>query len=356
MIGALYPLLRPALHALDAETAHRLTIEALKWAPLPPRCPDDPVLTVTTLGLGFPNPVGLAAGFDKHGEAISGLSSFGFGFIEIGGVTPKPQPGNPRPRVFRLSRDQAVVNRYGLNSDGMEAVAARLAHRDRKAGIVGVNLGANKESADRIADYVDLTRRFAPLADYLTINISSPNTPGLRDLQGETFLGDLLSRCVEARARSQASTPILLKIAPDISLQALDGLIARALSCGVDGMIVSNTTVERPAKLRDQTLAKEAGGLSGQPLRPLATRMLAQAFLRVGGAFPLVGVGGVDSTDSTWEKIEAGATLTQLYTAMIYKGPGLVDEIKRGLVARLKAEGLSSIAPVIGRRARELAQ
>jgi dihydroorotate dehydrogenase len=354
MIGALFSLVRPALHALDAETAHRLTIEALKWAPLPPRCADDPVLTVTTLGLGFPNPVGLAAGFDKHGEAIANLSSLGFGFSEIGGVTPHPQPGNPRPRVFRLSGDGAVINRYGLNSDGVDAVAARLERRNRKAGIIGVNLGANKESADRVADYGALTRRLAPLSDFLTLNISSPNTPGLRDLQGEAFLDELLARCLDARAAANVATPMLLKIAPDVSLETLDGIIATARARGVDGMIVSNTTIERPASLRDAQ-AKETGGLSGKPLFALSTQRLAQTFQRVDGAFPLIGVGGIDSAEAAWTKIEAGATLVQLYTAMVFKGPGLIDEIKRGLVAKLKAEGLASIAPVVGRRAAELA-
>jgi len=352
--GPLFPLLRPALFALDAETAHRLTIEALKWTPLPPRAADDPLLTVTALGYGFPNPVGLAAGFDKHGEAISRLLSLGFGFAEIGGVTPKPQKGNPRPRVFRLTQDGAVINRYGLNSEGMVAVAARLKRRNRKAGLIGVNLGANKESDDRIADYVALTRRLAPLADFLTINISSPNTPGLRDLQGEAFLDDLLARCIEARGQSGARTPVLLKIAPDLSLETLDGIVATARRRGVDGMIVSNTTTDRPAALRDAALAKEQGGLSGKPLFDPSTRVLAQTSLRVEGAFPLIGVGGVDSFETAWTKIEAGATLVQLYTGMVFKGPGLIDEIKTGIVAKLKAEGLPSITPAIGRRAREL--
>lgn len=356
MISVLFPVVRPALHALDAETAHRLAIGALKWAPLPPRAADNPLLTVTALGLGFPNPVGLAAGFDKNGEAIGNLSALGFGFIEIGGVTPKPQAGNPRPRVFRLSRDGGVINRYGLNSAGMVEVASRLKRRDRRAGIVGVNLGANKESQDRIADYVALTRRLAPLADFLTINISSPNTPGLRDLQGEAFLDDLLARCIEARAEANATTPLLLKIAPDLSEETLDGIIATAKRRGVDGMIVSNTTVARPDTLRDQAQAKQQGGLSGRPLFDLSTRMLAQSFLRVDGAFPLIGVGGIDSADAAWAKIEAGATLIQIYTALVFQGPGLIADIKKGIAARLTAEGLPTIAPVIGRRAQELSQ
>ncbi|WP_342359100.1 quinone-dependent dihydroorotate dehydrogenase [Terrarubrum flagellatum] len=351
MISALFPLVRPALHVVDPESAHRLAIAALKWTPLPGRAPDHPSLTITALDYGFPNPIGLAAGFDKHAEAVPQLSALGFGFIEIGGVTPKPQVGNPRPRVFRLSGDEGVINRYGLNSDGMVAVAARLAGRDRRAGIVGVNLGANKESSDRVADYVALTRKFSALADFLTINVSSPNTPGLRDLQGEAFLDDLLARCVEARDQTQARTPLLLKIAPDMSLETLDGIVTVARQRGIDGMIVSNTTVARPASLRDKQLAKETGGLSGKPLFDLSTRMLAQTYMRVEGAFPLIGVGGVDSAEAAWSKIEAGATLVQLYSALVFKGPGLIAEIKRGVADRLAEEGLASIAPVIGRRA-----
>lgn len=354
MFGTLFSLARPLIHTLDAETAHRLAVEALKFAPSR-LCRDDQKLSVPAFGLTFPNPVGLAAGFDKHAEAFSGALGLGFGFVEMGGVTPKPQPGNPRPRVFRLSADEAVINRYGLNSAGMDVVAERLRRRDRRQGITGINLGANKESNDRIADYATLVRTFARIADFMTVNVSSPNTPGLRDLQGEEFLDDLLARCLDARAAQNAATPLLLKIAPDISLETLDGIVAVAKRRGIDGMIVSNTTIERPASLRDAQ-AKETGGLSGKPLFPLSTRVLAQTFLRVDGQFPLIGVGGVDSAETAWAKIEAGASLVQFYSAMVYKGPGLVAEIKRGIVETMTRENLASLTPVIGRRAQDLAQ
>lgn len=353
MIGSLFSLARPLIHALDAESAHRLAVEALKFAPSR-LCSDDARLKISAFGLDFPNPIGLAAGFDKHAEAFSGALGLGFGFVEMGGVTPKPQPGNPRPRVFRLSADEAVINRYGLNSEGMDRVVARMQKRDRRQGIAGINLGANKDSSDRIADYVTLVRGFAGVADFMTINVSSPNTPGLRDLQGEAFLDDLLARCMEARADRHSSTPLLLKIAPDVSLETLDGIVAVAKKRGIDGMIVSNTTIERPDTLRDRQ-AKETGGLSGKPLFTLSTRILAQTFLRVDGQFPLIGVGGVDSAETAFAKIEAGATLVQFYSAMVYKGPGLVQDIKRSLLATMNREKRDSLTPLIGRRAQEWA-
>lgn len=354
MFGALFSLARPLIHALDAETAHRLAVEALKFAPAR-LCDDDLRLAVHAFGFDFPNPVGLAAGFDKHAEAFSGALGLGFGFVEMGGVTPLPQPGNPRPRVFRLSADEAVINRYGLNSEGMDKVAARLRGRDRTHGIVGINLGANKESEDRIADYVALVRSFAAAADFLTINVSSPNTPGLRDLQGEAFLDDLLARCLDARAAQNSRTPLLLKIAPDVSMETLDGIVAVARRRRIDGMIVSNTTIERPASLRDPQ-KNETGGLSGKPLFALSTRVLAQTYLRVEGQFPLIGVGGVDCAATAFTKIEAGATLVQFYSALVYKGPGLVSEIKRGLLDIMAREKLASLTPAVGRRAQELAR
>lgn len=354
MIGSLFSLARPLIHALDAESAHRLAVEALKFAPAR-LCADDARLKISAFGLEFPNPVGLAAGFDKHAEAFAGALGLGFGFVEMGGVTPKPQPGNPRPRVFRLSADEAVINRYGLNSEGMDHVAARMQKRDRRQGIAGINLGANKDSSDRIADYVTLVDGFAGVADFMTINVSSPNTPGLRDLQGEAFLDDLLARCMAARADRNSATPLLLKIAPDVSLETLDGIVAVAKKRRIDGMIVSNTTIERPDTLRDRQ-AKETGGLSGKPLFPLSTRILAQTFLRVDGQFPLIGVGGVDSAETALAKIEAGATLVQFYSAMVYKGPGLVQDIKRGLLTAMHREKCDSLMPLIGRRAQEWAK
>lgn len=353
MSGLLFGLLRPLVHALDAETAHTLTVQALSLAPALSGRPSDPCLATTVFGLDFPNPIGLAAGFDKHGEAFAGALGLGFGFVEVGGVTPLPQPGNLRPRVFRLTEDQAVINRYGLNSEGMEAVAERLARRRRAGGIVGINLGANKDSVDRAADYAILARRLAPLADFLTINVSSPNTPGLRDLQAEAVLDDLVARTLEARdqvCKSGTRTAVLIKIAPDIGLQELDGMIAVARRRGIDGMIISNTTIARPADLRSP-LQAQTGGLSGKPLFTSSTRLLAQARLRLDGDLPLVGVGGIDSAETAWVKITAGADLIQFYTAMIYNGPSLARDIAQGLAARVKREGFASIRDVVGRDA-----
>ena len=359
MIPGLFPLARPLLHALDAEVAHGLTIKALGLVPHGAPPPDDPRLAVEAFGRRFPNPVGLAAGFDKQCEVPDALLALGFGFVECGGVVPRPQEGNPKPRVFRLPRDEAVINRFGLNSDGLAAIRGRLAARRGRKGIVGVNVGANKDSADRAADYAACVEALAGLVDFLTVNVSSPNTPGLRDLQGEAFLDDLLGHAVEARdrtdAREGARTALLLKIAPDLALAALDALVATALRRGVDGLIVSNTTIARPATLREAALAREAGGLSGRPLFPLATRMLAETYLRAEGRAPLIGVGGVDSAEAAWTKIRAGASLVQLYTALVYKGPALVGEIKQGLARRLD-EGAASLAQAVGRDAARIAQ
>jgi dihydroorotate dehydrogenase len=357
VIAGLFSLAKPFLHALDAETAHQLTIRSLALMPAsaPPR--DDPRLAVPLFGRRFPNPVGLAAGFDKQCEVPDALLALGFGFVELGGVVPKPQAGNPRPRVFRLERDEAVVNRFGLNSDGLKVFRARLAGRKGRPGIVGANIGANKDSHDRIGDYAACATALGGLVDFLTVNVSSPNTPGLRDLQGEAFLDDLLARVVEARdaASGGARAAILLKIAPDIGLDALDAIVATALRRGVDALTVSNTTVARPATLRESALAREAGGLSGKPLFEMSTRLLAEAFLRVEGRMPLVGVGGVDSAEAAWAKIRAGASLIQLYTALVYKGPGLIEDIKRGLVRRVETERLTAIADMVGRDARRIA-
>ncbi|TCR60839.1 quinone-dependent dihydroorotate dehydrogenase [Bosea sp. BK604] len=357
MIGSLFNLARPLIHKLDAETAHRLTIAALAAAPALKRATDDPVLATEAFGLSFPNPVGLAAGFDKHAEAIDGTLALGFGFVEVGGVTPLPQPGNARPRVFRLPEDEAVINRYGLNSDGMEEIAARLAARRRRGGLVGVNLGANKDSADRAADYAILTRRLAPLADFLTVNISSPNTPGLRDLQAESVLDDLIARALAARDEAAAGgkpTPILLKIAPDLTLPELDGIVAVARRRRIDGMIVSNTTIARPESLRNAAKA-ETGGLSGRPLFKPSTIILAETFRRVEGQFPLVGVGGIDSAATAFAKIRAGASLVQFYSALVFKGPGLVREIKAGLAGQARRAGLTRLSALVGRDAEAIA-
>lgn len=353
MTGLFDSLARPLLLSLDPETAHRATIAGLKYSILPPCAADDPRLAVEAFGLKFPNPLGMAAGFDKGGETPDALLTLGFGFSEVGTVTPLPQPGNPKPRLFRLAADKGVVNRFGFNSEGHEVVHRRLAARARRKGIVGVNVGANKDAKDRIADYAAGVARFADVASYFTINISSPNTPGLRDLQQAAQLDELLARCIEARDRAGARRPLLLKIAPDLALGDLDDIVRIARARQVDGMIVSNTTVSRPQALREGA-AKETGGLSGRPLYPLSTRMLAETFVRVEGQFPLVGAGGVDSPETAFGKIEAGATLVQLYSALVFEGVGLVGRIKRGLVGRLAKEGLSTLTPAVGRKARDL--
>lgn len=350
----IFDLALPFARLLDAEDAHKLAIRAL--AALPPRAiaADDPRLGVEAFGLRFPNPVGLAAGFDKNAEVPDAILAAGFGFAECGTLTPRPQTGNPRPRVFRLLADSGVVNRLGFNNDGFAAALPRVTTRTRK-GIVGLNVGANKDTADRTDDYVDGIKTFAPYADYLTINISSPNTPGLRDLQAAEALDDLLARTLEARDAISPRKPVLLKIAPDLSLQELDDIVRVARARRIDGMIVSNTTISRPESLKDAN-KKESGGLSGKPLFALSTRMLAQTYVRVEKQFPLVGVGGIDSAEAAWNKIRAGATLVQLYSGMVYRGLGLVDEIKAGLLARLAKANQSTLAPVTGADAADWTQ
>jgi dihydroorotate dehydrogenase len=335
MIDA-FAIASPFLRLLDAETAHRATIAALKLLPPGAPKPSDARLSVSAFGLDFPNPIGLAAGFDKNAEVADAMLDFGFGFVEVGTLTPRAQPGNPRPRAFRLVEDRAVINRYGFNNDGHAPALTRLSKRTLR-GIVGVNIGANKDATDRVADYVAGVRAFAEVASYFTINVSSPNTPGLRDLQEPEALSDLLARVAEARDAAPVRRPLLLKIAPDLTLDQLDGIVRVARERRIDGMIVSNTTISRPARLRSP-LAKESGGLSGAPLFDLSTRMLAQTFLRVEGQFPLIGVGGVDSAEAALAKIEAGATLMQLYSALVYEGPDLVTRIKRGLIDTLERD------------------
>jgi dihydroorotate dehydrogenase len=351
VIGLLEPVTRPLLRLLDAETAHRLAIAALRLPPHVKFSADEPRLAARAFGLNFPNPVGMAAGFDKHGEVPDALLRLGFGFVEVGTVTPRPQAGNPRPRVFRLPRDRAVINRLGFNSAGAAAVLNRLAARASRGGIVGLNIGANKDSADRIADYVSLIETFAPVVSYFAVNISSPNTPGLRDLQQGSTLDALLSRVMEARLRaSKASglTPLLVKIAPDLTLSELDDIVGAARRHRIDGMIVGNTTVARPASLRERSLAAESGGLSGYPLFARATRMLAETYVRVEGAFDLIGVGGIDSGSAALAKIRAGASLIEVYSALIFDGLRLIARIKSDLASALRRQGHGSIRDLIG--------
>lgn len=344
----------PLLRSMDAEAAHGLTIRALQSFPLLP-CEDPADLAVDAFGLRFPNPLGMAAGFDKNAEVPDALLALGFGFTEVGTLTPRPQAGNAKPRMFRLPDDEAVINRLGFNNEGHEAAFARLAARAGRGGIVGVNVGANKDSEDRAADYVAGIARFADVASYFTVNVSSPNTPGLRDLQHEAALDDLLARVIDTRDRvceGAQRRAVLLKIAPDLSRAELDGIVAVARRRAVDGLIVSNTTVSRPGSLRHKVMSAEQGGLSGRPLFALSTRMLAETWQRLEGAMPLVGVGGIHSAESAVAKIEAGATLVQLYSALVYAGPSLVGDIKDGLVAAARAAG--GLDRLVGRNAAAL--
>ena len=357
MIRAFEALTLPLLRRIDAEEAHRLAISGLRFLPQVRRREDDPRLATRAFGLNFPNPVGLAAGFDKNAEVPDALLRLGFGFVEIGTVTPRPQAGNARPRLFRLTPDSAVINRMGFNNDGAEVVLRRLAARAHHGGIIGVNVGANKDSADRTADYVTLIETFAPVASYFSVNVSSPNTPGLRNLQAAPVLDNLLSRVIEAREKSRARSgdcPVLLKIAPDLSLAELDDVVQIARSRRVDGMIVANTTLMRPPNLRDVERAIEQGGLSGRPLFKLSTRMLAETYVRVEGAFPLIGVGGIDSGGTALMKVRAGATLVQLYSSLVFKGLGLIEDIKRDLVSVLERTRHKSLTEIVGADAAQI--
>ena len=327
-----FAIARPALFALDAERAHRLTIRMLAaWgragAPLAPVTPPDPV---TVAGLTFPNRIGCAAGVDKDGEAIDGLFALGFGHVEIGTLTPRPQPGNPRPRLFRLAEDAAVINRMGFNNGGLES-ALRRAARARRRGVLGINVGANKDSADRVADYAWGVAGAAAVADYVTINVSSPNTPGLRDLQARPALDELLAASDSARQTAGRRVPLFLKLAPDLDRAGLEGAIAAAVDYRIDALIIGNTTISRPPLASAN--ASEAGGLSGAPLRALAGARLAEAASIADRAIPLIAAGGIDSTDEARRRIDAGAALVQLYSAMVYAGPGLPGRIARGLGA-----------------------
>ncbi|MCX2723651.1 quinone-dependent dihydroorotate dehydrogenase [Roseibium salinum] len=335
------------LQRLDAETAHRLTVLALKNGVMPGRTPvSDPRLAVKLWDLTFPNPLGMAAGFDKNGEVPDALLKLGFGFTEVGSVTPKPQSGNPRPRVFRLPEDQGVINRYGFNNEGHAALRKRLDGRPRLNGIVGINVGANKDSADRIADYVAGITEFADIASYFTVNISSPNTPGLRDLQARSALADLLTGVISARDDCTRTlgrhVPVLLKIAPDVTDDDLQDIVEEVLAKNVDGLIVSNTTISRDG-LSGSGPAGEPGGLSGRPLFRKSTIALARSRKLAGPDLPIIGVGGIDSAETAWTKITAGADLLQLYSSLVFKGPALIDEILTGLSARLDEHGLSSL-------------
>lgn len=341
---------RKGLFCLDPETAHGFSIKALKAGlPVATSPHHDSRLRTTVAGVAFDNPLGMAAGYDKNAEVPDALLTLGFGFAEVGTVTPRPQPGNPKPRIFRLAEDGAVINRLGFNNEGHGAAERRLAARAWRAGVVGVNIGANKDSADRIGDYALGVERFAPLASYLTVNISSPNTPGLRDMQARESLAELLARVVVARdsaiSRARHKVPLFLKIAPDLHQADLEDIAAEVLEKRIEGVIVSNTTISRPA-LKSPAHTAETGGLSGRPLFERSTVALARMRKLLGPDVALIGVGGVDSVDTALEKIRAGADLVQLYTGMIYAGPALPGRIGRGFSKYLDRERIASLSEI----------
>ena len=339
----IFEFARPALFTLDPERAHKLTVKALTLSPKRGPAPAG-ALATEVAGIRFPNPLGMAAGFDKDAEVPDELLGLGFGFAEVGSITPLPQAGNPKPRLFRLVEDRAVINRMGFNNSGAEVARRRLQRRAGRPGVVGINIGANKDSEDRIADYAQMTRIMAPLASYLAVNISSPNTPGLRALQDESALTGLLEAVFEARGES--GPPVFLKVAPDLEPADVDAIARIAADTGLAALIVSNTTITRPG-LKSRH-ASETGGLSGAPLRDLALERLRDFRKATGGTIPLVGVGGIASAEDAWARIRAGASLVQLYSAMVYEGPGLPARVTRGLERLMKRDGFSSIAEAVG--------
>ena len=349
-----YPLLRPVLFAMDAETAHRLTIKALKILPVQMAEHHDAALRVTLWDRNFPNPLGLAAGFDKNAETIAPMLGFGFGFVEVGTVTPKPQAGNPRPRVFRDRAAEAVINRMGFPNIGMNAFKSNfekfLERRPRPAGIVGINIGMNKSQTDPAKDYCMLVRTLGPFADYLTVNISSPNTPGLRNLQDPEAFRDLVGQIMEERTRAcgkQMPPPLLVKLAPDLDAAQQAALAKAALDSGIDGLILTNTTLDRPDHLPED-FRMEKGGLSGRPLTDKSTAVIRNFYRLTGGKLPIIGAGGVSNAADAYAKIRAGASLVQLYSALAFKGPGVVKEMTSELSDLLKADGFARVQDAVG--------
>lgn len=346
MIDPLFRLARPALFSLDPERAHRLSLWALRSrlaGRLTPRRGDDPVLATRLWSIDFPNPIGLAAGFDKDAEVCDAVLDLGFGFVEAGTVTPRPQPGNSGRRLFRLTDDEAVINRFGFNSGGLDAFVARLRRR-RRRGVVGANIGKNRDTVDAAADYVTGLTAIGGLADYVVVNVSSPNTPGLRALQGRAQIEDLLGRLQASRAGR--SPPLLVKVAPDLDDRELRDVAEAALAAGIDGVILGNTTVSRPP-LRSADRGAE-GGLSGRPLFALSTERLAALYAITGGRIPIIGCGGVASGADAYAKIRAGAALVQLYSALVFQGPGVVRRINRDLAALLRRDGFAAVRDAVG--------
>ncbi len=349
MADFLYSLAKPALNCLDPERAHGLTVRALKLglARLLPREVDDPILATKVWDLSFPNPVGLAAGFDKGAEVCDAALALGFGFVEAGTVTPRPQPGNSGQRLFRLGADEAVINRFGFNSHGIAPFAANLARRRNRGGIVGANVGKNRDTVDGAADYIACIEALAGLADYLVVNVSSPNTPGLRALQARAQIEDLLARVLAARRGGTHQQPILVKLAPDLSDDELADIADVAIAAKVDGLIIGNTTVARPPTLKSPD-RDAPGGLSGRPLFGPSTTCLAAAYRHTKGQIPIIGCGGIASGVDAYAKIRAGASLVQLYSALVFYGPGLVGRIKRELAALLRRDGFAAVSEAVG--------
>jgi len=347
MSPGLTALAFPLLRRLDPERAHRLTIHGLRCGFGPrQRDPDDPALAVRLWGIEFPNPVGVCAGFDKNAEAFAALNRMGFGFVEVGTVTPRPQQGNPKPRIFRLPEDSALINRLGFNNEGLDRVAARIA--GPRTGVLGVNIGKNKDTEDPDVDYVIAARRVAAVSDYVVVNVSSPNTPGLRALQDRDVLARLIAAVQQAlRDSTDSPPPLLVKIAPDLTPEDEGDITAVALESGIDGLIISNTTVDRPDSLRSPRKG-EAGGLSGRPLFTPSTQLLARIYAATEGRVPLIGVGGIASGADAYAKIRAGASLVQLYTALTYGGPALLPRIKAELLQCLRADGFVSVGEAVG--------
>ncbi len=346
MARPMFKTLRPALFAIPPERAHQMVIQGLKSIPRPRPRAGPLTLPIKVAGLSFPNPVGVAAGFDKNAEVPDAMLGLRFGFTEVGTITPFPQAGNIRPRLFRLAEDRAVINRMGFNNDGLERTYARLYRRQGRAGIVGVNIGANRDSDDRIADYALLAEILAPVASYLSVNVSSPNTPGLRGLQHRDALAALLDAVLGARDRSGTAPPVFLKVAPDLEPAEIDAIARVALDKRLGGLIVSNTTISRPPLQSGQS--GEAGGLSGAPLRDLALQRLRDFRKATGGNLPLVGAGGIASAQDAWARIRAGASLVQLYTALVYEGPGIGKQMVAGIERLMRRDGFATIAEAVG--------
>lgn len=355
MLARLYPVVKPLLFAMDAESAHRLTINALKVIkPTPVTLPDDSSLRVTLWDRNFPNPIGLAAGFDKNAEVIAPMFGLGFGFVEVGTVTPRPQHGNPRPRVFRDPKNNAVINRMGFPNIGMNKFKTNLEKflesRPRPAGMVGINIGMNKSQTDPAKDYCLLVRMLGPFADYISVNISSPNTPGLRNLQDPDAFLELTAQILEERTKAcgkEMPPPLLVKLAPDLSVEQQSALAEVALKSGIDGLILGNTTLSRPEHLPN-AFRDQKGGLSGKPLTDKSTAMIGNFYRLTGGKLPIIGVGGVSSARDAYDKIRAGASLIQLYSALVFQGPGMVQKTTSELAALLKADGFAHIQDVVG--------